>query len=153
MILDQCKQRVWRLLGVNVQQQPVLVGRARRQVEDFGCARLAKIHDQTHHARCTLADPNAGNEGIIGPNLSHQLAKRGVELQAINVNDHAIRPLEQRVSGGERYIAFDGQAGVVRGWPQPHRDDAGPVSQLSWPQRQHRSARQPAQRRVQARAA
>ena len=75
---------------MQVEHQPMLVGRDRREREQLGRARLLQVDHQPHHARLVLADAHAGDERIVGAHLADELAQLRAELEAVDVDDQPV---------------------------------------------------------------
>ena len=80
---------------VQVEHQPVPVGRHRLQRELLRPHRLLQVDHQAHHARLVLADAHAGDERVVGAHLADQLAQRRAELEAVDVDHQARRVVGQ----------------------------------------------------------
>ena len=82
---------------VQVEDQPVPVGRDRRQREQLRRDRLLQVEHQAHHARLVLADAHAGDERVVGLHLADQLAQLRAELEAVDVDHQPRRVLGEEV--------------------------------------------------------
>ena len=127
-------------VGLQVEHQPVLVGGHRLQREQLRRDRLLQVDHQPHHARLVLADPHAGDVGIVAADLADDLAQRRAQLEAVDIDHQPRRAVDQEVAGLQRGVAFERDAGVVVGRPDPHRDDAGAEGDLGRPEQQRQRA-------------
>ena len=82
---------------MQVEEQPVLIGRHGRQRELLWHYWLLEVDHQAHHARLVLPDAHAGDEGVVGAHLADELAQRRAELECVDVDDQAVRVLGQLV--------------------------------------------------------
>ena len=81
-LADQLIQRIGCLARVQIQHQPVLVGRHRLQVEDLRFDSLFEVDRQRDAALATLGHANARDVGVVRLELPHQLMQAGVQLGA-----------------------------------------------------------------------
>ncbi len=113
LVADQREQRIVLTRRVEVEDQPVLVRRDRREREELRRGCLLQVDHHPHRARLVLADPQAGDVGIVGADLADQLAQCGTQFEAVDVDHQARRILGQEVAHRERRVGLDRHAGVV----------------------------------------
>ena len=101
-VANQRQQRVALLRGVEVEHEPEVVGRHRREREELRRGRLLQVDHQAHHAWLVLAGTHASDEGVVGAHLADQVAQRRAELQAVDVDHQAARVLGDEVLLRER---------------------------------------------------
>lgn len=140
-LADQRFQRVHGLGRVQVEHQPVLVGRHRLQGEDLGLGGLLEIDHQAHHAGRVLAHADGCDVGVVGAHLGDQLAQRGIEVDAFDVHGQPRRLVHEELLGSQRPVGLDGHARVLWRRPDAHGHDGGAVRNVLAAQQQHDGAR------------
>ena len=131
LLADDFQQRVALLERVQIEHQTVAVGRHRIERELLWPHRLFEVDHQAHQARLVLPDAHAGDVGVVGSHLAHQLAQRGAQFELVDVDHQARRVVGHEVLGRQRLVRLDGHPRVVGGWPHPHRNDAGAIDELA----------------------
>jgi hypothetical protein len=97
----------------------------RFECEQLRCHVAFQVEHQSHHRRHELPDTHLGDVGVIGLDLGDQFAQRIVQRQVEKV-DHQpgrIRDRDQVVR--ERLVQFQRDSRVVRGGPDPDRENSG----------------------------
>ncbi len=133
LVADQRQQRVALLQRVQVEHQPVLVGRHRREREQLRRDRLLQVDHQPHHARLVLADAHAGDVGVVGAHLADQLAQLGLSSSPSMSTTSRGGLSVMKCLAASDCVGLDRHARVVGGRPDAHRDDAGAVGELAAP--------------------
>jgi hypothetical protein len=77
LFLKELQQRVLFNRRVKVEDQAVLVVRHRSKAEELGRYTLLEIQNHPNDSGLKLTDPNAGDKGVVGLHLGHQLAQLG----------------------------------------------------------------------------
>ena len=84
-------QRVDARARVQVKDQPVLIVAHRLEREQLRIDLALQVEDDPCHAGPVLADAHALDVGIVGLDLRDQLAKRQVDVQPFEIDDHPRR--------------------------------------------------------------
>ena len=84
---------------VEVEHQPVAVGRHRVEREELRRDRLLQVDHQPHHARLVLADAHAGDVRVVGPHLADQFAQLRAQLEPVDVDHQPARVVGLEVLG------------------------------------------------------
>jgi hypothetical protein len=82
---NQGLQRIDRLLGIQIDDQPVLVMRHRPDLKDLGAHGMAQADDQLHGASLRLGEVDAGNVGVVLGHLAGPVAQRLLPRQTFDV--------------------------------------------------------------------
>jgi hypothetical protein len=138
--LHQGEQQIALLGRVEVENQPVPVGRHRCQGEQLRLDGLLQVDHQAHHARLVLADAHARDERVIGAHLTDQIPQLRAQVEPVDIDDQPRWALCQEVLRGQLAIGLDRDPGVVGGRPHPHRDDGRPVREMACGESQHQRA-------------
>jgi hypothetical protein len=137
---QQREQRILLLDRVEVEHEPVLVGRDRRQHELLRGDGLLQVQHQAHHARLVLAHAHAGDERVVGAHLAHHVAQGRAQLEVVDVDDEAVRVVGDEVARHQRLVGLDRDAGVVGRGPDADGDDGGAEHEVGGAQPQHEAA-------------
>ena len=109
---DQLLQRVDRMLGIQVQHQPVLVAGSGLEREHLRRHGLLQVEDDAQGFGVELTHAHLTHEGIAGADLAQQFAHLRFHLQPFQVQDDPIGVVNE--AGTERYGLgqLEGDAGV-----------------------------------------
>ena len=124
---NQLLQRVDRMLGIQVQNQPVLVAGGGLEREHLRCHGLFQVEDDAQGFGVELAHAHLAHEGIVGADLAQQLAHLRFHFQPFQVQDDPIGVVDEAGTEGDGLGQFEGDAGVFTRRPHPHGRDGAVV--------------------------
>ena len=110
---NQCFQRICCLRRIQVEHQPVLIRRNRRQREHLRQYGPLEVNHQPHNAGRVLSNPDALNVRVVRLDLGDELTQGRDEVNAFNVHGQARRLRHKELPGLDLAIRFNGQACVV----------------------------------------
>ena len=101
------------MLGIQVQNQPVLVASGGLEREHLRCHGLFQVEDDAQGLGVELAHAHLAHEGIVGADLAQQLAHLRFHFQPFQVQDDPIGVVDEAGTEGDGLGQLEGDAGVL----------------------------------------
>ena len=100
------------MLGIQVQNQPVLVAGGGLEREHLRCHGLFQVEDDAQGFGVELTHAHLAHEGIVGTDLAQQLAHLRFDLQPFQVQDDPIGVVDEAGTERNGLGQLEGDAGV-----------------------------------------